>query len=189
VLSSLPAGGRQGLSSTLPTRANSWSPQQSQSQAQSSSPPELQPLRATPGSLRLPTAGSSANDLLRAEDSLAPWFYEESSKKVSQKALENGLFKDGLFLVRASKSQPGEFMLVLCYAGAPHNYRIKMTDDNCTEPRFSLDSSRSFPSLSALLQFYANSTLLGLFGGSSFLKQNPLLKPSFVYSGRRKAAC
>lgn len=34
-------------------------------------------------------------------------------------------FERGAFLVRSSKSRPGDYMLILCYDGGPHNFRIK----------------------------------------------------------------
>ena len=109
----------------------------------------LPPAKVAAATASPPTAASVGG--YTGPDALAPWFYDDGAKKASQQALDEARFRDGAFVVRTSKSRPGEFMLVLCHGGGPHNYRIKARP---TDNHVSLDDAQFFPSLVALLQHY-----------------------------------
>eukprot|EP00050_Salpingoeca_kvevrii_P005879 m.286159 g.286159 ORF g.286159 m.286159 type:complete len:677 (+) comp11527_c0_seq1:106-2136(+) len=81
------------------------------------------------------------------------WLHEDGSKRAAMQSLEGLGFQDGLFLVRKSKSKPGEYMLVVCFNRDTHNYRIKSTTD-ASGTRFYVDRDFVFDSLSDLIEYY-----------------------------------
>eukprot|EP00051_Salpingoeca_urceolata_P015899 m.208349 g.208349 ORF g.208349 m.208349 type:complete len:827 (-) comp18531_c0_seq3:204-2684(-) len=89
------------------------------------------------------------------QDARAIWLHPESSKKSTVKRLEAMGMEDGTFLVRSSKSKPGDRMLVVCYDGAAHNFRIKQIkrEDSLL---YTLDEVTEFTSLTKLVAHYSS---------------------------------
>eukprot|EP00052_Salpingoeca_macrocollata_P024328 m.217135 g.217135 ORF g.217135 m.217135 type:complete len:757 (-) comp22233_c0_seq3:42-2312(-) len=96
------------------------------------------------------SAPVTVGNVRSSTDESQPWLHFNPSKKVSYSRLQAMGMQDGVFLIRGSRSKPGDYMLLLCCNGSIHNFRIKQEGT-----QYTFDHVEYFDSLTDLVAQYS----------------------------------
>lgn len=84
-----------------------------------------------------------------------PWFHGAIPREAANALLAAHGLSDGLFLIRASASSTGDFVLSMTHGGQVKHFQI--TQRGGSPPWYAIEDGPCFPDISKLVDHYSNS--------------------------------